>query len=421
MKTLTSILFCCFFIQITIAQVYIEKQTRHRFAQMNMGLDIQTNFGGKTTFINQAGNLESLDFPSSYTPRFIIGGTHFWGHADFYVTIPLFSPTMKDQNQDIFFTSGAETVFKYYPWRIEHKKFRPFIGLSLSSYFFSQDNNNFEFKNGPQTNTTRIPLLGGFTFNHKNHLIELSCTYNYSNKVEYYVSRTQAANVEIPPLFATLSYRFMLDTTVGAEKDWESGRTDLITEKLAEKGALNIFFIGAGMSSAWWLGESDFNQSERPYIQNYGTNVMPDFTAGYYIHQPDLNISANYRGYKYAAETYGTTQIAQRKSFGLEITKNLGDYHGFVPFLGPIVSYEKLSFTEQVENNTPFFKEDNQFSYGLTFGWDIRPNRIQSFILRTNLRYFPDLSLNVVDDLSINFNNIEFNFIQLIIYPSRMF
>ena len=104
----------------------------------------------------------------------------------------------------------------------------------------------------------------------------------------------------------------------------------------------------------------------------------------------------------------------------MEATKSLFDYHGFVPFVGPAMSYEKLSFKESFEGQKVHDLVDNKIAYGITFGWDIRPNRIQSWLLRTNLRWYPNLNLEVDIDNRISFNNIEFNFIQLIIYPSRM-
>lgn len=97
------------------------------------------------------------------------------------------------------------------------------------------------------------------------------------------------------------------------------------------------------------------------------------------------------------------------------------DYHGFTPFIGPAFSYENLGFTESFEGaNTVNFK-NNKLGYGLTFGWEIRPNRIQSWLLRTNLRWFPNLNLEVQPNSKISFDNLEFNFIQLIIFPNRMF
>ncbi len=213
----------------------------------------------------------------------------------------------------------------------------------------------------------------------------------------------------------------MLETTLSAEKDWESGRTAEVTKILADRKQLNNFYFGVGLSSAFWLGDNSYNDNQWPFIERYSTALMADFTLGYYFHQPDLNIAMGYRSYSSGTNTYGVVQSAKRRSLVFEVTKFLFDYHGFAPFLGPAVSYENLSFKESFEGQLTQDISDNQWSYGLTFGWDIRPNRIQSWILRTNLRWFPDLQLDVNDNDSVNFNNIEFNFIQLIVYPGRMF
>ncbi|MEQ8807613.1 MAG: hypothetical protein RIE59_00980 [Imperialibacter sp.] len=414
--TFLSILIC----QKLAAQVYLEKQTRHRFAQMNLGLDYQTNFGGKTAYIDADGNRKSLALGQLHKPRFLIGGTHFWGHADFYIAIPLYSPTFKKENQVVNYLSGVETVFKYYPLKIESQKIRPFIGTSVAAFYFEQNNNNLEFGNGPELNHTSLPLLAGLTFDHKSHLFEAGVLWNYANKQDYYISKTDIANIRTPPLYLTLSYRLMFDTTISAEKSWESGRTDEVTQLLADKKRLNSFYIGAGLSSAFWMSKSSYNAVNRPYLPKYNTSIMPDFSLGYYMHQPDMNIALTYRGYGTSTNTYGTIQVLHRESAGLEATKFLFDYHGFVPFVGPVLTYEQLSFDESFENQRTAGVSENKLGYGITFGWDIRPNRIQTWLLRTNLRWFPKLDLPIDNGQSISFNGIEFNFIQLVVYPGRM-
>lgn len=401
-------------------QIYVEKQTRHRFAQMNFGVDVQTSFGGETQYLDEAGNIGKLSLNSSVTPRILIGGTHFWGHADFYLAIPLVNATQKEANQEVRWGSGVETIFKYYPWRIVHNKVRPYLGLSLSPFYYEQDNGNLTFGNGPERNTTSVPLYGGLTFNKRNHLVELSAMWNYNNRQPYAISRSTTIDLETPPLYLSLSYRYMLETTLSAEKSWESGATAEQTEKLAAAKKLNSWYLGVGLSSAFWLKESSYNQRERPYIGVYNTSVMPDFTLGYYFNEPDINVAMAYRGYRTTADTYGVVQELTRRSLVLEATKYLFDYHGFVPFVGPAVSWERLAFRAAFENQQTHDLESDQIGYGLTFGWDIRPNRLQTWILRTNLRWFPNLELGVDESTSIAFDNIEFNFIQLVIYPGRM-
>jgi len=174
------------------------------------------------------------------------------------------------------------------------------------------------------------------------------------------------------------------------------------------------------MSSAFWLKRSSYNIANRPFIEKYNTAIMPEFSLGYYVHKPDLNIGFAYRAYGSATNTYGTIQNLNRKSLLFEATKFVFDYHGFAPFIGPNISYERLRFQESFEGKETLNKEENKLAYGLSFGWDIRPNRIQNWILRTNLRWYPNLTLDVDANTKIAFDNLEFNFIQLIIYPNRM-
>jgi hypothetical protein len=154
---------------------------------------------------------------------------------------------------------------------------------------------------------------------------------------------------------------------------------------------------------------------------DYPISIMPDFGIGYFWHRSDLNIVSSYRSYGTETSAYGADQTLRRKSLGLEVTKFLFDYHGFVPFVGPLVSWENLSFEENFEGQPTRDVTEHKLGYGLAFGWDIRPNRIQSWLLRTNIRWFPNLKLQVEGDAGISFDNLEFNFIQLVVFPGRMF
>ncbi len=402
------------------AQVYTEKQTRHRFAQMTLGADYENRFGGETKFLNASNQIENLAFPNTGNPRILIGGTHFWGHADFQISIPVGGNVTTAQNQEITVGRGVETSFKYFPWRIEHNKVRPYVGTAITPFYYTQNNNNLEFPDGPSVNRTALPLLAGITFNNKNHLVELGATWDYRNKQDYYISRNQVGTVKTPPFYAHLSYCFMFDTTIGAEKDWESGRTAKVTKKLGDAGKLNGIFLGAGLSSAWWLGELSYNAANRPYIPKYNTVIMPDFTAGYYFHKSDVNVALTYRDYSRFTRVYGTAQSAKRTSFGIEATKYVGDYHGFAPFIGPVLTAERLSFSEGETGVLTQDISEGKLAYGVTFGWDIRPNRLQWFLLRTNLRWFPTLEMKVNETEAISFRNIEFNFIQFVFFPNRI-
>lgn len=415
-STLYALLVCA----ICDGQVYVQKHSRHRFAQLNFGLDAQLSSAGNTKYLDAEGEIQPLILQPQIRPRIIIGGTHFWGHADFYLAIPLTNPKTNKQNQTVACYSGVETGFKYYPLRLENKKLRPYLGLALTGYYLKQNNGNLEYGSGPELSISAFPVLGGCTFNYKSHLLEAGLVWNYQYQHEYHISREIKTSVSTPPFYFQLGYKYMLETTLSAERDWESGRTQKITIEKAEKKELNNFYLGVGISAAFCLQESSYNQNLRPYVYKYPGALLADLSIGYYIHQPDLNIGASYRAYSDGTDAYGALQKTKRKSLALECAKFLFDYQGFVPFVGPSFSCEQLSFEETFEQTQTQMVSNKQLAFGVLFGWDIRPNRLQSILLRTNLRWFPKINLNLEGGQSISFSNLEFNFIQLVVFPGRM-
>ena len=191
------------------AQVYVEQQTRHRFAQMTMGVDYFGSGGVKSNFLNSEGVEQRINMDRMTTPRLIIGGTHFWGHADFSVIFPLSVEQFEMEGQKITFGSTIETSFKYFPWRIKHHRFAPYVGIALTGYFFNQENTLDEDGVGPDLSNGVFPLMAGFTFNHKNHLLEAGVSYMSRNQPDYYISEDYKSQLIISPTFFNLSYRYM--------------------------------------------------------------------------------------------------------------------------------------------------------------------------------------------------------------------
>ncbi|MGD1947567.1 MAG: hypothetical protein ACFB0A_15200 [Croceivirga sp.] len=414
---IVSLLFFTLFAQ---SQSYVEKKTRHRFGEMYLGMGYMSSLGGNTKFFNIQNQLDNLKLNSISGSRLLIGGTHFWGHADFYVSIPFSFKAYRKENQTILHNNNVETGFKFYPWRIENGKIRPFLGVAWTPYLFEQDNSNFQFSDGPRLDHTSFPLLGGLTFRLRKHLFNLGASWNYANKQDYYISRTDEVKISTPPFQVSLSYGYVFDTTIRAEDEWESGETKLKTEILAENGGLNDFYLSAGFSSAFWLGNSSYNEELRPYMSNFPASLALEFGLGYHLHKSDMNLLLNYRGMASSNSAYGTEQAIRRKAYGFEVTKNFWDYNGFVPFFGAIVSNERLRFREDFENQRTFNIAENRTSIGLSFGWDIRPNRIQTWLIRSNFRFYPRLQLGLDGQRSISFSNIEANFVQLVFNQERI-
>lgn len=385
------------------AQSYIDGgHTRHRFAQLNLGIDQRffPNNQTSTSVVNASGLVEKKKLDHFTETRLHIGGTHFWGHADFYIAIPL---TKKDAAG---FYTGVETGALYYPWAVQHQKIRPYIGASFVP---------FRYKQGEGTELTRFkwPLMAGLTYNYKNHLIQIGCGYNSDVNEKYYITPETAVAVKTSPIWFSLGYKYRLETTVSAEKDWLSGRTKMLTDTLAALHRLDGLTIGIGPSSAFFLKKSSYLDESAPALdQHRVVDVFMEWAIGYYWHKPDVQANVSFRKINSTLEAYEMKHSVQRTAFTLETFKFICDYHGFAAFVGPALSYDQLEVNDH---------SDKQLRPGLTFGWDIRPNRIQSWYLRTNLRYFPNMKMNADANQSFHFDQLEFNFIQLVIFPGRFF
>ena len=393
------------------AQPYVEGgKTRHRFAQLNVGFDFRTfsASGTHSGLINTLGVLESYKLKEHSQFRFIIGGTHFWGQVDFYISVPIFSLQKSE------FNTGVETGAKYFPWRLEHNKIRPYLGVSLLSTQFKQDD-------GATALRFKYPVLAGLNYCRKNQLVELGCGFILNNSENYFVSTTSSMKIRTNQFWFSLGYKLMFETSLSAERDWQSGRTKWLTDTLSSLNKLDGFVFSTGFSSVFFLESSEHNTFSLPFIDNHKSTVFPEFGIGYYFHKPDLQFNLIYRSIKSEINAYGFSQIAKRKALTFEAYKFLFDFNGFAFFAGGALSSEKLTVSEMNQYHFSIVNSFIGMRPGITFGWDIRPNRLQAFYLRTTLRYFPELNVKMYDGYNFSFDELEFNFIQLVLFPGRLF
>jgi hypothetical protein len=414
-----SLLTPIFYIQ-AIAQPYVEGgQTRHRFAQLLVGADaVFFPASGQTFALDGDGSLSDFTPNAALVPRINIAGTHFWGHANFYISIPV--ANVLDNSVpfggDYTFNPGVETGLRVYPWRIEEKKFRPFVGTAFAVSDWQQNTN---LGSGAFAHQTRFPLQLGLTWQRKHLLFELGAGQFLNSQTDYYVNLNDAVEIELPSTYFWLGCNWQIETTLSAEPNWEIGKTAAAVERLAEKRALSGWSVAVGPSSAFVVGNSPRNEKLYPAIGDHsGAAIFAEFGLGYYHYPWDAHLNLAFRANRSERSAYGTAQVLQRRALTLEAYKFLFDYHGFVPFIGPHLSREWLSMEETVQRSTPYEGSEVQWVPGVTFGWDIRPNQLQGFILRTNLRYTP--TQNIGPEGGVSFRQLEFNFIQLVLYPGRI-
>lgn len=393
------------------AQVYVEGgRTRHRFAQTTLGIDVGYGLaGGHQNYRLDGTTISGFNGTSYSEARLIIGGLHFWGHADFYLAIPV----LRDKVSP--FSTGAETGANIYPFRIRNNKVVPFAGIAFTE-------NNYQLGEGPKQRWFSAPVSAGLSYLCKAGLFDLYTAYDFSKPENYYISSSQAMPMDFPRWRAGLRYKRVFDTTLSAEKDWKNGITQRMTDTLAVMKRLNGITVGIGPSSAFFLKHPAAEPEENTSLgQHRDAPLFADAAIGYYLHQPDLQLQIAFRTLHSTCEAYGAKHTLQRTSLAAEGYKFLFDYHGFCFFAGPSFSKEWWISTTQKNGQGQERLQQEKLQPGIVFGWDIRPNRLQSLYLRTHLRWYPGMKFNSGNGNKIPMDQLEFNYIQLVVFPGRMF
>ncbi|WP_375561993.1 hypothetical protein ACE193_05435 [Bernardetia sp. OM2101] len=397
------------------AQVYTEKKSQHRFAQ--------SYFGFNTQIVPASGSLiwqgQEQEFPTAIMPHLTLGGLHFWGKLDFNMTLYLtnLGSTKLQNNGEVDYRSAGSLSAKYYPWRMEFKKLRPYMGVCLDFSSLGLGNDT----QGKRYDGFITPMpVGGFSFALKGWQINAEAMFLANNKKTFYSSETQRNTFELPKTYLSLGLVKYFDTTIREEKPKESGGTAEVTASLAAKRKLNSFSIGVAPSSSFFLQSPKFSE-ELESLPLHKASFNFDIGAGYFFYKAKLHAGFSYRNYSSKTISYSLEHIVRRQSIAFEAYKFLFDYNGFVPFIGASISSEKWA--------TGLFRNDTQqgeivrtemISPGIIFGWDIVPSSLDTWVLRTNLRYYPMQKINDIDGKKSRVDQFEFNFIQFVIYPNRI-
>lgn len=412
-KTLiTVVIFCCIY-QLMNAQIYIDNKSQHRFAQTYVGLNTQiTPSTGQLFYEN-----ESSAFPTTVIPRVTIGGLHFWGRLDFKMSFALarFGDFELDENTNLLFRPGGDFSGRFYPWQIQYNKVRPFVGVALNQMTLGLEReagNRYDFH-------ISTSVVTGLSYGNKDWQINAEVMLLPFNKRNFYINRNEQQTFELPQSYFSIGLVRYFDTTLPDEQRLKSGETVRIESTL--KNRLNSFSLGIAPSAAYFLASPSYNTMDRISVPRHKINFNWDIGIGYLFDKSDIHVGLSYRDYTSTVESYNLEHLLRRTSIAAEGFKFLFDYHGFVPFVGPSISYDRWAYGE-FEGNTQIgnVQRTRFVSPGIIFGWDITPSPIDTWTLRTNLRYYPMQKVTNLDGESTRVDQFEFNFIQLVIYPNRM-
>jgi len=394
---------------------YLERSTR--FAWLTYGGDLNYLTGGSTQQLME-GSQQPTPFGGTLLPRLTIGGIHFWGHADFYVSFPL--SFLSYQNvpgglQDLEVYQGVETGARLYPLKLRPQRLSPFLGISFRRIRYSQEPVEHNYANGtPSFGRIIHPIQFGMTYTTDKWHISASGYFNHQNRFRYFISPSQTAPVHLDPVSFNLSLLRYVDSDRHMRSDRAVRQVNRVYQNLKNANLLSAWFVGVGPSATLQVSKSPYLKEQFPFFyDDFAASVLPDITFGRFFHRPDLNLNLSYRTYGNTYEGFDALIKTRRHSVGLESTKFLFNWLGFVPFVGPALTHEHLRVTV---NGTEH--QTNKWAVGIVFGWDIRVTKTGNSLLRTNLRYFPDLHMQVAGE-KMMFDQLEFNFIQWVQFLGR--
>jgi hypothetical protein len=420
-KSLTT-LFCLIGPTPVVAQTdsvytfrYLDRSTR--FAATTLGADLLIPGGGTST-INAGAGTQQVDFGPAIIPRLSIGGVHFWGHAEFYVTFPLNFLTLQDTPEELTslnYRQGIETGARVYPFALKPGSVRPFVGASFRLLSFQQQVPGSSFsKEAPTYQRMIFPVHLGLTYANSKMLISLSGQYQSLRSFDYYNNYGITGDVSLAPFSIQLGITRYWDTDKNMREPGSVANENNKYALLKKEQRLSSWYWGLGPSAGLQVSESPFLETQFPHLANdFIGGFIPDITFGRFFHKPDMNIGLSYRTMGSRLQGFDDEVSLRRHSFMLEAYKNLFNYLGFVPFLGVTGSIENLRTTV---NGTTY--REQKPALGLIFGWDIRVTKTGTSLLRTNLRYIPNLHMTINGE-KMMFNQLEFNFIQWVQFIGR--
>ena len=405
-----------------LAQEYItEGKNRLNFAKtyFEVGGQFTPSFMGKRLLTNNT--VQSFENSASIVPYLNIGGLHFWGRADFYISIPLTQLNFKKNDSTNFkFNQSVVTGARFLLWKYKDNKIRPFIGASWAVVNFKQEIK--PTNNQPFFSKNKLLLDAGLWYGKGSFMARLGVNFYPTSKWEYPVTENNFQQIQTPNWSAHFGLAYTFESTRSKNMETENSRLNEFP-KISSPSMNAIkkgdFFIGLGPSTSFMITNSDYNESKFPYFNKKPiSNTYFDMAIGYQFNKLGLVTALSFRNPKFTNEAYGTTQIIKKNSYVLEAYKYLTDYSGFTPYIGVNLAYDNINYSE--ENNTINLRSThNKITPGITFGWDILPGKTEQwFVLRTNLRWFPFESISI-EGKEFSLNQIEYNVIQAVFYPSR--
>lgn len=387
---------------------------RHKFAKTYFGISnyISPNLT-KVTYLNSNGDINEFNRSGFLSPAINIGATHFWGYADFYVSINTTDIKFGKDEIDNSFRLGTFTGVRIYPIPSSENSIRPYVGYKFSPFRYKQTD-----LLGQDYKFTQVKSVFdiGIGFQLPNFYFTLEYGKVINSEFDIYLSRETVSKNKFPTNLIQIGLNYTIETTKSASTEINKKSNKLFSS--SNKWGL---FLAAGPSSSFPLISSSYVEDLNPFLDNKSFPIIfLDIATGYHFTNTALITAISFRPITQRRNAFDFQQKISRKSINFETYKFLFDYHGFVPYLGLGLSYENILISESDNGIAKPSSTINTFSPNFVFGWDIRHSfKGDWWILRTNLRYFPFLNIER-QEKKLSLQHLEFNFIQFVFYPQRL-
>jgi hypothetical protein len=240
--------------------------------------------------------------------------------------------------------------------------------------------------------------------------------YTSNPSTQIHLSRQVEARSSYPAHAFLLGVNLMVETTEGS-----FGQRAQQLDSLLNRHNKYGLFLALGPSSAFPTRSSAYLRENRPFLDDLAMPaIFPDISVGYHFTRQDFALALSYRPIRQIREAFQFTQYLRSQQLSFDAYKFLFDYHGFVPFVGGGIGYGFTQLTEEDFGARVLSLAHRAWYPSFLFGWDIRPGKkADTWLLRTNLRYAPTREL-MVNGKPLSFQFLEFNFIQLVIFPQKI-
>lgn len=385
-------------------------ERRHAFAKSYYGLNMigvpsmgQGIAAGAVSEFNRSGFI---------SPAVNIGATHFWGHADFYVSINTVPIKLEEDAVENSLHMGTFTGLRVYPWPVGTKEIRPFLGYKFSPWRYRQGASEAELY---KVTNVKGAVDCGFGLQTERAYFTLGASKLLNPDFEMHSTPLLSHADELPEWFVELGLNVSIETTSVAATD----ASRRLNQKFAASNRHGLF-IAAGPSSAFPTASSEFIADEKPFLDDLAfPTIFPDVAIGYHLTTTDAVVALSARSMRQNRSAFDESLEIKRQSRVLEGYKFVGDYHGFAPYVGLGVGEERIVLESYAGADLTDSKSLTKYPWYVVFGWDIRPSvKGDLWVLRTNLRVPPSLTFSH-EGSTLSMQHLEFNFIQLVIYPQR--